>query len=290
LLNIEQLLNSLKVVKYSNRSTPLRDRTDRRGVIAVTMVINRRERIRAATVQEIKDVARQQLVALGPSAVSLRAIGREMGMTAPALYRYFPSFDHLLRALVTDMYHEACGVMVTARDSIHETAPDSAPARCLIAATQAFRAWAVAHRAEFGLIFGNPLPSVPTSITEGPMPSTAPKRSATPFTAIGGPKIIIGLFEQMWQQQPYATPAPDAVSSTLLEQVATYRETIHTALPTGALYTAMSAWLQILGMVSLEVFGHVPFAPHDGAAFFSQQLREILASLGVTEQLVPLSH
>src|SRR5690348_8415032 len=71
-----------------------RSGSSRGGLGVVTVMVNRRERVRAATVQEIKDVARRQLVGDGPSAVSLRAIAREMGMTAPALYRYFPSFDH----------------------------------------------------------------------------------------------------------------------------------------------------------------------------------------------------
>jgi len=63
-----------------------------------------RDRVRAATVEEIKDTARGLLVADGPEAVSLRAIGREMGMTAPALYRYFGSRDELLTRLIVDAY------------------------------------------------------------------------------------------------------------------------------------------------------------------------------------------
>ncbi len=250
----------------------------------MTVVVNRRERVRAATVQEIKDVARQQLVALGPGAVSLRAIAREMGMTAPALYRYFPSFDHLVRALVTDMYSEACDVMAAARD--RDTGPDATPTRRLIAATQAFRTWAVEHRAEFGLIFGSPTPSPAAGVQAS---STLPGSPAASFSAIGGAGIVIDLFEQMWRQRPYAVPAPDDTSPALLEQLATYREATRTALPATALYIAMSTWLRILGLVSLEVFGHVPFASRDGAAFFSQQLREIIASLGETEQLASLS-
>jgi AcrR family transcriptional regulator len=117
-------------------------------------MVNRRERVRAATVQEIKDVARRQLVGDGPSAVSLRAIAREMGMTAPALYRYFPSFDHLVQSLVSDLSTELCSAVEAAR----ELAPtDDASAR-LLAVCRAFRSWSVTHPAEFGLIFGTPTP------------------------------------------------------------------------------------------------------------------------------------
>jgi AraC-like DNA-binding protein len=54
---------------------------------------SRRDRLRAATTQEIIQTARRLLVEQGAEAVSLRAIAREMGMTAPALYRYFGSHE-----------------------------------------------------------------------------------------------------------------------------------------------------------------------------------------------------
>ena len=67
---------------------------------------SRRDRVRAATTGEIKQTARRILVARGPDAVSLRAIAREMGMTAPALYRYFASHEDLLRHVVADIFTE----------------------------------------------------------------------------------------------------------------------------------------------------------------------------------------
>src|SRR4051812_45420197 len=48
---------------------------------------SRRDRARVETVQEIKDTARRVLVEHGPDGLALRAIAREMGMTAPGLYR-----------------------------------------------------------------------------------------------------------------------------------------------------------------------------------------------------------
>ena len=51
--------------------------------------LSRRDRQRADTVREIKMTARQVLVRQGVDGLALRAVAREMGMTAPALYRYF---------------------------------------------------------------------------------------------------------------------------------------------------------------------------------------------------------
>ncbi|MGI8647922.1 MAG: TetR/AcrR family transcriptional regulator [Acidimicrobiales bacterium] len=250
------------------------------------MVVNRRERVRAATVQEIKDVARAQLVTLGPHAVSLRAIAREMGMTAPALYRYFPSFDHLVKALVNDMYDEVHAAMVRARDNVevghtqadnvkvgHAGADNAAAQHSkqrLIAVSQAFRRWAVQHRAEFGLLFDSPR-------TVG---CIAGQESGTgPSGAARCSYILIEIFEQLWQQQSYVVPAPDETATALLEQLSVYRTAVVTLLPVGPLNVAMSVWLRIFGLVSLEIFGHIPFAHHNAEAFFSQQLSDIMAGL-----------
>ena len=65
---------------------------------------DRRDRVRAETTGEIKQTARQILVEQGPEAVTLRAIAREMGMTAPALYRYFGSHEDLIRHVVGDIF------------------------------------------------------------------------------------------------------------------------------------------------------------------------------------------
>ena len=71
----------------------------------MVQAVSRRDRVRAATTGEIKETARQILVAEGPGAVSLREIAREMGMTAPALYRYFGSHEDLLRARLRGYLH-----------------------------------------------------------------------------------------------------------------------------------------------------------------------------------------
>ena len=60
------------------------------------VAVTRRSRVRDATVAEIKATARTLLVAEGPEALTLRAIARAMGMTAPALYRYFDSHEALV--------------------------------------------------------------------------------------------------------------------------------------------------------------------------------------------------
>jgi len=65
---------------------------------------SRRDRLRAATSEEIIQTARRLVVESGPEAMSLRAIAKEMGMTAPGLYRYFDSHDELLRHVCASIF------------------------------------------------------------------------------------------------------------------------------------------------------------------------------------------
>ena len=67
------------------------------------------ERARAQLTREIKEEARRQ-VAAGARAAALAARGgRELGMVSSALYRYYPSRDELLTALIIDAYESLGG-------------------------------------------------------------------------------------------------------------------------------------------------------------------------------------
>src|SRR5215831_7531756 len=91
---------------------------------------SRRDRLRAATIEEIIQTARQLLVKDGPEAVSLRAIAREMGMTAPGLYRYFGSHEELLRHVCGSIFTELGEDIYQAIHAAapHEDAPHDADA------------------------------------------------------------------------------------------------------------------------------------------------------------------
>jgi AcrR family transcriptional regulator len=69
--------------------------------------------VRAELISEIKHQARLQLAEAGAPAISLRAITRSMGMASSAIYRYFPSRDDLLTALIVDAY-DSLGAMAEA--------------------------------------------------------------------------------------------------------------------------------------------------------------------------------
>ena len=126
----------------------------------------RRERQRAATYDEIVTVARQLLGS--PDALSLRAIAAEMGLTAPALYRYVDSYHELLMLVARAIFEDVISAMTSARDR-HG---DDDPAAQIVASTAAFRGWALAHPAEFGLIFANPAIAEAVEVLEPADPSS----------------------------------------------------------------------------------------------------------------------
>src|SRR5690348_9012991 len=103
--------------------------------------LTRRERARASTLREIKETARRVLVQEGAGGVALRAVAREMGMTAPALYRYFTGREELVEHVVADLYDELSAGLEAARDA----AAPATPAVQLMAVCRAFRAWATTH-------------------------------------------------------------------------------------------------------------------------------------------------
>src|SRR5215211_8572265 len=86
---------------------------------------SRRDRGRADTVREIKMTARQVLVDQGVDGLALRAVAREMGMTAPALYRYFASREDLVENVVADLYDELTDLLESVRDAADPPTPGS---------------------------------------------------------------------------------------------------------------------------------------------------------------------
>jgi AcrR family transcriptional regulator len=112
--------------------------------------LTRRERVRRQTLAEIKQHALDQVADGGVGAISLNAIARAMGMSGPAIYRYYASRDELLGELVTDAYAELTRTLEEAASA----AARRTPARRLAAVVEAYRGWALAHPRRYAMLFG----------------------------------------------------------------------------------------------------------------------------------------
>jgi len=239
---------------------------------------SRRDRVRAATTQEIIQTARKLLVQEGPEAVSLRAIAREMGMTAPALYRYFGSHEELLRYVVADIFTELAGYV---RAAIHEAADASTASVYeaetmvvkLIAGCRAFRAWTLAHVPEFSMIFGSPLPGLEYlhEITRDP----------TVDCGYQFGQVFLDLFGDLYRRRPFSIPADEDMDPSLRDQLAHYRALANSDLPLGALQTFLRCWVLLYGTVSLEAFGHMKFALDNASPMFELMLADLAPMIGL---------
>ena len=233
---------------------------------------SRRDRVRAATTAEIKQTARRILVSEGPDAVSLRAIAREMGMTAPALYRYFGSHEELVKHVIADIFTELAGDIrgaIVAADA--ESGGDMLAK--VLAACWEFRRWSLTHTREFGLIFTTPLPGLHVQQDE--------------ITSEGGGQFgntFFLLMLELWRKQPFDVPGDDQIDPGLLEQLKRYREglgDLAAGLPFGLLLVFLRCWVRLYGIVSLEVFGHLSFALDNGRPMFELMLSEMAPLVGL---------
>lgn len=233
---------------------------------------SRRERVRAATEEEIRVTARRLLVAQGPEGMTLRAIARVMGMTAPALYRYVDSHADLLVLVTVDVYDELRSAMEAARDTL----PGDDPAARLLAVSRAFRRWALAHPPEFGLVFTQPIVSMLTP-TESELEGAAQR-----FGLVFGELFAAVLTR-------YGSPLPDVadLDPTYVAQLEAVDPGKVAAMPVGAHYLFVTAWVRLYGCVCMEVFGHLGWAVQDSEPVFEDVLREISGRMGIAERYSP---
>jgi AcrR family transcriptional regulator len=241
-----------------------------------TPVVTRRDRLRTATMEEIIATARRLLVEQGPDAASLRAIAREMGMTAPGLYRYYSSREELLRHVIAQMFREL------ARDiqrAIQEAVPWDRPAdaadqvrmaRKLVAACREFRRWALGHKDEFALLFGVPLPGFDDGRFD------VAQQCAIEFAG-----TFYALFVELWNKIRFPVPAPSEIDPGLRAQLSRFRDALRTDAPDGAILVFLRCWVLLYGAVSMEVFGHLGFALDDPSPMFELTLGDLARLVGL---------
>jgi AcrR family transcriptional regulator len=234
--------------------------------------VSRRDRVRAATTEEIKQTARRILVEEGPDAASLRAIAAEMGMTAPALYRYFGSRDVLIKHVCSDIFAELATAIREAIEAAATASGGDMTAK-VVAACWAFRDWSLGHPREFGLVFATPLPGLHVQQDE--------------ITAEHGGEfgnMFFLLMVEAWRKKPFEVPPDDEIDPGLRVQLERYRDGLAglaEGLPLGLLLTFLRCWVRLYGIVCLEVFGHLSFALDDGRPMFELMLSEMAPLVGL---------
>lgn len=226
------------------------------------MTESRRDRLRADTEREIRDAARRLLARDGLPAVTMRAIAGEVGMTSPALYRYYDGHERVLAAVCVDLFDELIAALQAAGSQ------GSAGQR-MAASCRAFRTWALEHPLEFGLVFANPIPPLGEE-PEGPL-DQAGMRFAGTFAA---------LFDPLWQEYHFPVPDDDALDPVLRLQLAEHGHLMPT-LPLGAIFVFVGCWARLVGVVSAEVFGQLTWAAEHTEPFFEDVLADMARRLTI---------
>ncbi|MFF7361220.1 WHG domain-containing protein [Streptomyces sp. NPDC008125] len=233
-----------------------------------------RERARTEITAAIKDEARAQLAAEGASRLSLRAVARELGMVSSALYRYFPSRDELLTALIIDAYdaigeaaEKAVRDATASQDGSSVTAsPDGSSATAWTAVACAVRKWALAHPHEYALIHGSPVPGY-----------VAPQDTVGPASRVG--MALIGLIREAHRGECLATPP---LSAALRPEAVRMAAELAPDLPPANAAALVIAWAQLFGLVSFEVFGQFNGVVVDRETLFRQAADGLAHSVGLT--------
>ncbi|MEU8836234.1 TetR/AcrR family transcriptional regulator [Streptomyces sp900116325] len=228
-----------------------------------------RARYREQTRSEIKEAALRQLAEGGVAALALTRIAKDMGLSGPALYRYFASRDDLLNALIRDAYDEAAAAMAAAAD--RSTAASQGPRAHLHALAEAYRAWAVAEPHRYLLIQGAPVPGyvAPADTLDRARAVLGP---FLPVFANGSPgPEVADVVEQMtaW------AGSDSAVAGWVAEYVPAADG--DTGMTGQALAGAVLAWAHLHGSVGLEAAGHFTGMGHGGDTLLAAQT-EMLAN------------
>lgn len=230
------------------------------------MARKRREKILDITREEIKETARGLMAINGTAGLSLRAIAREMGMTAPALYHYYASLNDLITALILDAFTQLA-------DTLETTAADPALttiAERLTAVANANRQWALEHPLDFQLIYGNPIPDYeqPADITYPPARRSFRVTAGLFAEAMGNGEIDL---------PPHYKELPPTIEKSLVQLTLVDGHD----LPLPALYLAATAWTKIHGHIMLELFGLIQPVIANVDAYFAYETRYFLEGAGL---------
>jgi AcrR family transcriptional regulator len=229
-----------------------------------TASTGRRDRRRQELLAAVRTAAREELRRSGAAGLSLRAVARDVGVAVSALYRYFPSRDELLTDLIVVAFDEHA-------DAVEAGGTHDDVREALRGTIRAYRAWSVAHPAEFGLAYGAPVPGY----------VAPPERTVQPGTRIG--LFALGLLTRAYAEGRLDADAlherAARLSPATAEQLESWSERHGRRVPTEVLAVWLDLFVHLHGLVSMEVFGLLrPIVP-DAASYVVEVVDAELAVL-----------
>jgi AcrR family transcriptional regulator len=211
-----------------------------------------RERYREQVRAEVRTRALAQVAETGAAGISLNAIAKQMGLSGPALYRYFASRDELVTELISEAYVEIADTVRAAAET--EADPRRRPA----VIGNALRQWALAQPHRYFLILGTPVPGY-----HAPPETLAVAQSVM--------AVFLDTFAAL----------PAAAHRDLDDHLAAHGDWAvgHPASP-AAMRRALTFWTRLHGVISLELAGQFAGMDFDPDLLFAEELATILAETG----------
>ncbi|MCX7838518.1 MAG: TetR/AcrR family transcriptional regulator [Anaerolineae bacterium] len=208
--------------------------------------------------ESIKQIAWRQIAQLGAPALSLRGIARELGITAPAIYNYYPDRDALVTALIIEAYTSFADAQLAARDSVP---PKNLLGR-LNAIGRAYRQWALTYPERYQLIFGAPIPGY-----------VMPREQVLPV-AVRALSALVSVIDALraagrLNVRGFPSVHPDFVP--VFEQWKQFGGEYHSL----SLAVAILIWARVHGLVSLEISNRIPAFGPDGAGLYEYEMRAL---------------
>ncbi|MGB3769806.1 MAG: TetR-like C-terminal domain-containing protein [Rhodococcus sp. (in: high G+C Gram-positive bacteria)] len=224
-----------------------------------------RENARTETTADIVSAGRRHLADVGPAALSLRAVAREIGVVSSAVYRYVASRDDLLTLLIVQCYDELGAALENAD-------PQTSPRERWMEVCREIRRWAERHPHEYALLYGSPVPGyvAPTLTIE---PATRPTLVLIRIVAEGNKDRAAGS-----SPESTYTPARTAITELYREK---FGEDIGGAIDDDLVRRTLTAWTTVFGVVSFERFGHLVGSVDDVEAFYD----DVVSGLADTLEL-----
>jgi AcrR family transcriptional regulator len=227
----------------------------------------RREKARAATIEEIKRTALVLMREHGTADLKFADIARAMDMTPPALYRYFADRDALLGELIADAYDELGAAVAKARDAL----PGDGIGGRFMAVAEAYRRWAREEPHQFALILGLPVNGY-AAPEDGPTTEAAQRAMAQ----------LSELFVQALAAGRLEPPRIREVHPSIVACAELKSHDLPIAIPADTFQAMLQAWASLHGFVTLEAYGHLAWIDDAGRdSLFVNHARLIAENAGL---------
>lgn len=207
----------------------------------------------------IKDTAWKQIAESGAASLSLRAIARELDITAPAIYNYYPSRDDLVTALIVDAFTS----LAEAQEASITGLAQNRRAVRLSALGLAYREWAVTYPQRYHLIFGTPIPNY-----TAPEEVTQPAAAQALVPLIQAIQDLASAGELRTERLADMSPKLESMLGTWSKFAGGFDHVV--------LYLALVIWSRVHGLVLLEITHQIPSFFDDPEEVYRQEIKNLL--------------